>query len=83
MRAIRSAYASLEGVASVKEGECVVDMLLNEARKVGSRKRKWTRDLLNSRLGEAPTSDALMEFVREERDITAYALDPTFNVLTL
>ena len=79
MKGLKMLYKSFKGIPHMHEGQCVIDYLLWEASKVDSRKR-WTRSMLQDKLGPEPTTGQIMMFCRLEGDVSMYALDMTFKV---
>jgi len=62
-------------------GQCVVDYILWEFSKVDSRRKGITRDKIIAKLGcEQPTTKAIIEFAKAEKDVSVYALTPLLQV---
>lgn len=81
MRGVGLLYNSMPEV-STTEGQCAIDYLLYEAtHQKESRHKGWTRAWLIERLGtEAPTTQQIIDFAKEQEDIVVYALDPLAKV---
>ncbi len=60
--------------------QCVTDYMLWEAAKTDSRKGHWTRSFLNYKLGERPNVKRIIEFAKEEEDVSVFAVDITLRV---
>ena len=73
MTMLYKTFTELPQVFKTTDGSCGIDYLLYESASSG--RKSWTRPYLEKRLGLWFTTNDLLAFAVEERDVSVYALD--------
>ena len=62
----------------LEKNMCVAEYLMYESARAG--RKSWHKDLLVKKLGHKPSVEKIIEFAKEEEDVSVYALDLFYNV---